>query len=257
MGKTLVQAQVLIPTTGNSWVINNGSKTTENIGKDGIRFHSSFSKTFRIFFYAENTGQLKLGIRAQVSGGNARVKITMGKQEKIVDMANEALTTFWAGDFTLKNPGYQQVDITSLSGNADVYISDVAADGAPVESDFYFAKDDFYWGRRGPSVHLRYLVPETVKDVTYFYNEITVPVGEDVIGSYFMANGFGQGYFGIQVNLEKERRILFSVWSPFHTDNPDEICLLVNIVIIIIMPRTEEVLTPNEHSIKPFIMPQY
>ncbi|MGQ7868231.1 DUF3472 domain-containing protein [Sunxiuqinia sp. sy24] len=223
LGKTLVHAQVLIPTTGNSWVINNGLKTTENIGKDGIRFHSSFSKTFRTFFYAENTGQLKLGIRGQVSGGNARVKITVGKQEKIVEMANEALTILWAGDFTLKNPGYQQVDITSLSGDADVYISDVAVDGQPVESDFYFAKDDFYWGRRGPSVHLRYLVPETVKDVTYFYNEITVPEGEDVIGSYFMANGFGQGYFGIQVNSEEERRILFSVWSPFHTDNPDEI----------------------------------
>ncbi|WP_339706446.1 DUF3472 domain-containing protein [Algoriphagus aquimarinus] len=38
-----------------------------------------------------------------------------------------------------------------------------------------------------------------------------------------MANGFGEGYFGIQVNSESERRILFSVWSPFKTDNPGEI----------------------------------
>jgi hypothetical protein len=50
-----------------------------------------------------------------------------------------------------------------------------------------------------------------------------VPEGNDVIGSYFMANGFGQGYFGYQVNSETERRILFSVWSPYNTDNPDEI----------------------------------
>lgn len=38
-----------------------------------------------------------------------------------------------------------------------------------------------------------------------------------------MANGFGEGYFGMQVNSETERRILFSVWSPFKTDNPKEI----------------------------------
>src|SRR5690606_40657805 len=80
----------------------------------------------------------------------------------------------------------------------------------------------FYWGRRGPSVHLSYTTPAD-KDIEYCYNEITVPEGEDVVGSYYMANGFGEGYFGIQVNSATERRILFSVWSPFHTDNPKEI----------------------------------
>ena len=45
----------------------------------------------------------------------------------------------------------------------------------------------------------------------------------DVIGSYFMANGFGEGYFGIQVNSETERRILFSIWSPYKTDNPSDV----------------------------------
>ena len=38
-----------------------------------------------------------------------------------------------------------------------------------------------------------------------------------------MANGFGEGYFGIQVNSESERRVLFSVWSPFDTQDPDKI----------------------------------
>jgi hypothetical protein len=38
-----------------------------------------------------------------------------------------------------------------------------------------------------------------------------------------MANGFGQGYFGMQVNSTTERRILFSVWSPYKTDNPGTI----------------------------------
>lgn len=38
-----------------------------------------------------------------------------------------------------------------------------------------------------------------------------------------MANGFGEGYFGIQVNSATERRVLFSVWSGFDTNNPAEI----------------------------------
>ena len=57
----------------------------------------------------------------------------------------------------------------------------------------------------------------------WFYNEITVPAGNDVIGSYFMADGFKEGYFGMQVNSPTERHILFSVWSPFQTDDPASI----------------------------------
>lgn len=80
----------------------------------------------------------------------------------------------------------------------------------------------FYWGRRGPSVHLNFPFPEN-ETVEWFYSEVTVPLGQDPVGSYYMANGFGEGYFGIQVNSAAERRVLFSVWSPFKTDNPSEI----------------------------------
>jgi hypothetical protein len=51
-------------------------------------------------------------------------------------------------------------------------------------------------------------------DTEWFYNEVTVPSGEDIIGAYFMSNGFNVGYFGIQVNSATERRVLFSVWDP-------------------------------------------
>ncbi|MGO4779994.1 DUF5077 domain-containing protein, partial [Lysobacter sp. 2RAB21] len=75
-----------------------------------------------------------------------------------------------------------------------------------------FADDpaNFYWSRRGPSGHLGFAVPENTE---YFYSELTVPRKYDPIGSYFMANGFAQGYFGIQVNSATERRVLFSVWD--------------------------------------------
>ncbi len=60
-------------------------------------------------------------------------------------------------------------------------------------------KNWFYWGRRGPSGHLNYDT-SVGNNVSYYYSEITIPIGYDIVGSYFMANGFDQGYFGIQVN---------------------------------------------------------
>jgi len=80
-----------------------------------------------------------------------------------------------------------------------------------------------HWGRRGPSGNIWHHIPKGTKDIDYFYSELRVPKGQDVIGSYFVANGFNVGYFGMQVNSETERRILFSVWSPYKTDDPSEI----------------------------------
>ena len=55
------------------------------------------------------------------------------------------------------------------------------------------------------------------------YCEVEVPEDFDQLGTYAMANGFGEGYFGMQVNSDTERRILFSVWSPYNTQNPNDI----------------------------------
>ncbi len=38
-----------------------------------------------------------------------------------------------------------------------------------------------------------------------------------------MTNGFNGGYMGIQINSPAERRILFSVWSGYQTDDPKKI----------------------------------
>ncbi|NDA62097.1 MAG: DUF3472 domain-containing protein, partial [Chitinophagia bacterium] len=62
------------------------------------------------------------------------------------------------------------------------------------------------------SVHLRYPLPDSAKAIA-FYNEITVPVGADAPHSYYMANGFSRGYFGIQIISPTERRVIFSIWD--------------------------------------------
>ncbi|MDR0692887.1 MAG: DUF3472 domain-containing protein [Prevotellaceae bacterium] len=75
-----------------------------------------------------------------------------------------------------------------------------------------------HFGRRGPSVHIN--IEKPAGNMEYFYSEVFIPEGQDKLGSYFMCNGFGQGYAGIQVNSATQRRVLFSVWSAYTTDNP-------------------------------------
>jgi len=84
------------------------------------------------------------------------------------------------------------------------------------------APKHYYWCRRGPSGILWHKYPKNI-DVKYWYSELKVPSGQDTPGAYFMASGFNVGYLGMQVNSATERRVLFSVWSPFVTDDPKEI----------------------------------
>ncbi|QZE14871.1 DUF3472 domain-containing protein [Halosquirtibacter laminarini] len=72
--------------------------------------------------------------------------------------------------------------------------------------------------RAAPSAHLNYKTSED--NIMWFYNEMTIPSGTDPIHTYYMANGFSEGYFGIQHNEMNEWTILFSVWSSFTTDDP-------------------------------------
>jgi hypothetical protein len=133
------------------------------------------------------------------------------------------------GEWRISKPGYIAITAQGMGRNGNNFadVTELQIEGTATDVQPAFVKNNegnyFYWGRRGPSVHINYDVTEVIDDIEWFYSEITVPQGNDVIGSFFMANGFAEGYFGMQVNSDKERRILFSVWSPFETDNPKEI----------------------------------
>src|SRR5690606_23092453 len=175
------------------------------------------------YFKTDTSGKLHLGLNVNVPEGTSRIKVTLADQIKTIKLTGSENHTVAVGVFDVQ-AGYNRIEIVGVekSGPVVANIAEVLLGGPATEGNLNFIKEDFYFGRRGPSVHLTYVVPEN-KDVEWFYNEINVPEDEDVIGSYFMANGFMDGYFGIQVNSETERRILFSVWSPFDTQDPKEI----------------------------------
>ena len=213
-----------IPIVGNSWNLDTARSDKRVIGRTGLRNWSEPETKLRTYFFLEKTGTIDLALRAKVKSGQSKIKFDFADHSKIISIANNSFATIPIGRFKVKKSGYQQLDIQGLKKAADNYadLTDIFIAGPATQGKVYYVKNDFYFGRRGPSVHLNYKEPADEK-IEYFYNEINVPKGEDVIGSFFMANGFSNGYFGIQVNSSDQRRILFSVWSPYRTNNPEEI----------------------------------
>lgn len=183
---------------------------------DGESIVSTWFKTSR-------GGRLALALRAR-SEQPSSLRVSVEGQTFDVQIApSEEPVVVPVGTVNLKKGGYVRVDLEGLEKEgpdyADVIDLMVGDEAASDSLNFVRPGFGYYWGRRGPSVHLKYDLPQD-EQIEYFYNEVTVPEGEDVVGSYYMANGFGQGYFGMQVNSETERRVLFSVWSPFDTQDP-------------------------------------
>ena len=216
---------VSIPTQGNSWAVNNINKNQEMIGDDGIHNWTDNSLKIKTYFKTTQTGELTVGMIAKAETGASKIKATFNGESQIINIRNQSSDTIFVGNFETEQTGYQFIELEGIEKEGAMFpaIESFLLGGEAASDPVYFVKDDFYWGRRGPSVHLNYQLPENHGDIHWFYNEITVPENNDVLGSYFMANGFAEGYFGMQVNSETERRILFSVWSPYSTDNPDEI----------------------------------
>ena len=217
-----------VPMGGNTWQTSGKSSRNGMIRKDGIVNWHQEETTFKSFFRVTEPGTLKVWVNASVATGKSTIEIEIAGVAKEVIINSGDIKDHYAGEWKLKDTGYVAVEFKGLSKEGDIFanIVDFKIAGTAVNEGTRFVRNDegnfFYWGRRGPSVHLGYQVPKDI-EAKYYYNEITVPEGDDVIGSYYMANGFSGGYFGIQVNSKTERRILFSVWSPFVTDNPDEI----------------------------------
>jgi hypothetical protein len=215
-----------IPTEGNSWFFMNPDSDNAQVMNPGSMSWTDPRLVHRTYFRVERKGELHVGIKARVESGASKLTAVFNGEESEFEISSSEFNDIYIGSFEIDEPGYKHLDIQGVSKESLDFadISDVILGGSATQGGVHYINEEyFYWGRRGPSVHLGYEVPAQASSVHYFYNEITVPEGNDVIGSYYMANGFGQGYFGYQVNSETERRVLFSVWSPYQTDNPDEI----------------------------------
>lgn len=191
------------------------------------------STVLSLYFKVGATGGFDLSVNASTPSAedSSELLFTLGSQKHKVTISGPE-KSYPVGRFEIEHPGYVRIDIRGLKRTGRQFgdISGFTAEGEAVSGENHYIPydklEDCYWYRRGPSVHMGYTLPEK-EDIEYFYSEVTVPKGRDVNGTYFMLTGFREGYMGIQSAVtdegEKRRTVLFSVWSPFTTDNPNEI----------------------------------
>ncbi|MFV9550788.1 DUF3472 domain-containing protein [Algibacter sp. PT7-4] len=212
-----------VPMGHNSWVIGSVSQDISVVTNSGIQNWTSLNDVIRTYVKT-GAGELQVGLKMKSTDGKSKIKVTVGGVSKEVVASSTTFKTEEVGAFTVP-AGYNYVEIQGIEKTA-TYIADITEilfGGSAVASGINFVPtSNFHFGRRGPSVHMSYKQPEG-KDVQWFYNEVTVPEGEDQLGTFFMTAGHAQGYFGMQVNSATERRVLFSIWSAFSTDDPSQI----------------------------------
>jgi hypothetical protein len=212
----------IIPTCGNTWYAHADAVTDRGILDGGVDDWTDLARPMETWFYTQKLGTVDVALKARIPTGRSIIEFKLGEVTHKVTLSNAEYAILPVGRFPITSAGYQRLEMRGIekTGSEIAEIKSIRVSGL---TQLEFVRDAFYWARRGPSVHLNYLLPEDAGETLYFYSEIQVPEGQDVLGSYFMAGGFAEGYFGIQVNGPDERRILFSVWSPFKTDDPTKV----------------------------------
>jgi hypothetical protein len=215
--------EIVVPMGGNIFQI--AGTQAEKISDKGV-LNWQFSETeFAVYIALSAPKKALLSLTILPQNGDGKIKVSANGKTIKLPILNAKSGKIPVGLFDFKE-GYNKITLKGLSKNGTHFaqITDLILQYEGDTLNANFVRDNegnnFYWGKRGASVHLNFPIPKEQKFVS-FYNELTVL--EDPIGSYFMANGFKEGYFGIQVNSKTERRVLFSVWSPFETDNPKDI----------------------------------
>lgn len=221
-----VQTSLSIPLGGNSWV---KTPCKEKVSDSGWQNWENPDAVWFTYFKPQKTGDMQISIRLSVPQGQTEIGVTLNGITHQVAAAGAEDRWYDAGTWSIQAPDYLELKTQGLQKTGTVFadVKEIHVSGSAVDSNTVFVKNNqdnyFYWGRRGPSCHLNYDLSAADDEAEWFYSEITVPVGSDPVGSYFMADGFAEGYFGMQVNSSTERRIIFSVWSPYNTDDPKSI----------------------------------
>lgn len=209
------QSAVSIPAyTGYASPAEKSTEEDESIlftEKDGLHNWTDIKQKINYYFYINKPGNLSFFLLYKNNTAGNKINIELaGKKFLLPVPKSSSFVKSIINTVNIKSPGFYKFTISSAikKGAAIADISSIVLNGTAAEGMHVNTKSR----RNAASVHLRYPLPDSM-NVTMFYNEVTIPKGCDVLHSYFMACGFARGYFGIQVNSETERRVIFSVWD--------------------------------------------
>ncbi len=203
--KQVLPFYTLYETTTDIKVVKNRS----SLRKDALVWTDT-TKRLRFYMHNARTGQLDIALQAMATKAVKQITLEVkGKTFQFSIPISSKPREIKIGSLQLTDTGFVELVLSAkklLPGNAG--IGNLILSGEAAEGMRFNAKERL----NAASVHLRYPLADSIKAIG-FYNEVTVPAGYDPVHSYYMATGFSRGYFGIQVNSEQERRVIFSVWD--------------------------------------------
>ncbi len=219
-----MDSDVVVPLYSNGYVYPEQRSWKDNsIGEKGLVHWSDAGVSTRVYFYPQREGRVMVAVKVRGAGGDSRIRVQLdgtGEGHEVKVGKENDLVTLPAGEFEVGNAGYHFISLTGVSKTGK-YFPDVEAVvfSGPVAMQVQYNRGPY---RGAPSTHLRYEVPGD-SAVAWFYTEVSVPEGVNATNAYYETNGFADGYMGIQINSPTERRLIFSIWSNYRTDNPREI----------------------------------
>ena len=215
---------IIVPLGGNSFIVNKDQSARDNILPDGWHDWNNENLEYHVYFKPAVDAHLRLTLLCRKTLSPAVIAAGIGAPVKRIKVP-AGTTEIPLGTYNCK-AGYIDVAVKGVSREGSVFAfpTDLRVEGVEDGEMAAYArpedKKDFYWIRRGPSVHCGYDLSKIGEDVEWFYNEVTIQPGDDPHGTYGMAIGFHGGYFGMQVCDGGVRKLIFSVWAPFRTDDP-------------------------------------
>jgi FKBP-type peptidyl-prolyl cis-trans isomerase len=177
----------------------------------GLQNWTDLQQEIQYFFYLKKVGTLTLELTVKNAQAGSVISVEIAnKSFRVAIPQGNDFQKKYVGEVIIKDSGFYSIKIKGLKKSGKI-IADLASlelNGSAAQGIHFNKKER----RNAASVHLRYPISDTTRLIS-FYNEITIPINADIVHSYYMSNGFSRGYFGIQVNSENERRVIFSVWD--------------------------------------------
>ena len=198
---SLLYGEIVIP--GHSAYTEPDHRGLQIRADNGVSGWKSANQKVLWFGELRRKGKLTASVRGKGHEGRLFRLEVGGVTKKAV--FKEGVAHF--GDYEIKELGYTRFELTADSdSDGEGVIEALVLDGEASQDAHFNVKER----RNAASVHLAYPVGKDER-VSAFYNEVTAV--EDPVATFYMACGFSRGYFGMQVNSETERRIIFSVWD--------------------------------------------
>ncbi len=200
-----------------------GDRVLWHISEKGLSRWDDAGIFTRTFFFPQQAGQITVAIKLRSQDGESKIKFQLDSTGKTYEIAVNKTADFITvpvGTFDISDSRYHYIEIKGISKTGKYFpdIESIIISG-PAAKDLKYNLTEH---KGAASTHLWYQYPKD-EQVAWFYNEVTIPPGVNATNAYYMTTGFSDGYMGIQLNSLTEKRLIFSVWSSYNTNDPKEI----------------------------------